>query len=116
MYRVKISIILAGFAIAATACFNSGTGDFVITGNKAYEASLFRQHCAICHGPEGHGKTLVDGTVVPSLREGEFKAKTEAEIRNQIADGGNGMVPFRGLLTARELDLMTGLVHDDLRK
>ena len=66
-------------------------------------------------GPEGEGKTLDDGTKVPSLREGEFKFKTEDEIYKQISGGGNGMTPFRDLLTDRELKLMTSLVHDDLR-
>lgn len=84
--------------------------------SKAYEASLFRQNCAICHGPEGEGKILDNGTTVPSLRQGEFKFKTEAEILRQISQGGNGMTPFRGQLTDRELDLMAKFVHDELRK
>jgi cytochrome c553 len=83
---------------------------------QAYEASLFRQHCAVCHGPEGEGKTLDDGRVVPSLRTGEFKFKTEDEIYNQIANGGNGMTPFHDQLTERELRMMSTFVHDQLRK
>ena len=77
---------------------------------------MFRQHCAICHGPEGEGKTLDDGKVVPNMRFGELKFKTEAEIYKQLAEGGNGMTPFRDQLTKRELDLMTKFVHDELRK
>jgi len=77
---------------------------------------MFRQHCAICHGPEGEGKTLDDGTVVPNMRFGELKFKTEAEIYKQLAEGGNGMTPFRDQLTKRELDLMTKFIHDELRR
>lgn len=89
---------------------------YVIADSKAYEVSLFRQQCAICHGAEGEGKKLPDGKQVPSLRKGEFKFKTEAEIRKQISDGGNGMLPFRDQLTAREIDLLVNLVRNDLRR
>ena len=87
----------------------------MITDNKTYEASLFRQNCAICHGPEAEGKTLDNGTQVPSLREGEFKKRSEAEIYDQIANGGNGMTPFRNQLSERELNMMEGFVYRNLR-
>ena len=115
MRLLKLLILLAFAVFGFAACIASGPQRFVIANSKAYEASLFRQHCAICHGPEGDGKILDNGTKVPSLREGEFKFKTEAEIYNQIANGGNGMTPFRDQLTERELKLLTDFVYRDLR-
>jgi len=115
MIRVKLLLMLAFLAAGSFACFDSKQKRFVIAESKSYEASLFRQNCAVCHGPEAEGKTLDDGTKVPSLREGEFKFKTEAEVYNQIANGGNGMVPHRYQLTERELRLLTKLVIEDLR-
>ena len=115
MIRFKLLVILIFALVAFSACFDSKAKSFSIAENKSYEASLFRQHCAVCHGPEGNGKTLADNTVVPSLRVGEFKSKTEAEIYKQIAEGGNGMLPFRSQLTERELRLMVDLVHRDFR-
>ena len=116
MFRAKVTAIIIFLAIAGSACFNSGsTGPYVIAKSKDLDASLFRQNCAICHGMEATGKTLQDGTVVPSLREGEFKFKTEPEIYNQIANGGNGMNPFRGQLSDKEIKALTSLVHDKLR-
>ena len=115
MLHLKLTVILIFIVFAISACFSSGPKRYVIADSKTYDASLFRQHCAVCHGPEGEGKTLDDGTKVPSLRQGEFKFKTESEIYNQIANGGNGMTPFRDQLTDRELKLMTGLVLNDLR-
>lgn len=103
----------AVFAIAA--CASSQKKLFVVAESKSYEASLFRQHCAICHGPEGNGRTLGNGMNVPSLREGQFKAPNEAAIANQITNGGNGMVPFRDILTQREINMMTEFVYRDLR-
>ncbi|MBC7899348.1 MAG: cytochrome c [Saprospiraceae bacterium] len=102
--------------MALSSCFDSKPKAYVIEDSKSYESSLFRQNCAICHGPEGNGKTLDDGRIVPSLRTGEFKFKTEDDIYRQIADGGNGMLPFRNQLTERELRLLAALVYKDLRK
>lgn len=115
MYRSKQLIILVFGFIALSACFNSAPKPFVIANSKSYEASLFRQNCAICHGPEANGRTLDDGTVVPSLRQGEFKFKQESEIYKQISEGGHGMLPFRNQLTERELRLLTEFVRKDLR-
>jgi mono/diheme cytochrome c family protein len=111
----KLSIIALFVISFGLACSKSTRSRYSITESKAYEASLFRQNCAICHGPEGEGKTLSDGRVIPNLREGNFKYKTDAEIYHHIAEGGNGMVPFRGHLTERELNLMVRFVQDDLR-
>jgi hypothetical protein len=66
-------------------------------------------------GLRGEGRRLEDGTIVPSLRTGEFKAQSEAQIYKQIADGGNGMLPFRRQLSDREINLLTTMVQRDLR-
>jgi cytochrome c553 len=116
MLRAKVIIIFTFTLIAIAACGSSEPERFSIVANKGYESSLFKQHCAICHGPEGDGKTLDDGTIVPSLRVGEFKKIGEAAIYEQISEGGNGMTPFRTQLTERELRLLTDLVQNKLRK
>ena len=110
-------LLTAGFCcVFVFGCMNSPTQRYSITNSKAYEASLFRQNCAICHGPEAEGKTLSDGRQTPNLREGDFKYKTDAEIYHHISEGGNGMVPFRGQLTDREINSMVRFVQDELRK
>jgi mono/diheme cytochrome c family protein len=116
MNRLKWTLVF-GFALfALAACSGSGgSRNYVISESKAYEATLYRQNCAICHGIEGEGKTLETGIVVPSLRQGEFKAVSEDQIYNQIANGGNGMLAFRRQLTDREIRLLATMVRRDLR-
>ena len=114
-FRVKLLIILVFSILGVSACFDSRPNHFKISDSNLYEASLYRQNCAICHGADGEGKTIDDGTVVPSLRTGEFKFKTETEIYKQIAEGGNGMLPFRNQLTDREIKLLTDLIRTKLR-
>ena len=115
MLRTKLIILFLFLSVGAFACFNSKPVRYSITKSNAYEASLFRQNCAICHGSEGEGKTIDDGRVVPNMREGELKFKTEAEIYKQLADGGNGMTPFRDKLTEREINMLVNFVLNDLR-
>lgn len=115
MRRSRLFVVFC-FVAFGLACMGSGPRKrYVIAESKAYEASLFRQNCAICHGPEAEGKILADGRQTPNLREGDFKYKTDAEIYRHIAEGGNGMVPFRGQLTEREINLMVRFVQDELR-
>jgi mono/diheme cytochrome c family protein len=117
MFYLKSFVIILFVVFGITACLNSNTKPkrFAIADSKSYEASLFRQNCVICHGPEGDGRTLGDGKVVPSLREGELKFKTEGEIYKQISEGGNGMVPFRSQLTEREIRSLVNFVYGDVR-
>ena len=110
-------LILFVFAITVVfACSKSGSKRYVIAESKSYEASLFRQNCAICHGPEGEGKTLEDGRVIPNIRDGVHKYNSDAEIYNHIANGGNGMVPFRDILSESEIRKLVNFVKTDLRQ
>jgi len=116
MKSIKALALIVYCAVVVIACFSGKSQRYSIATGKDYESSLFRQDCAICHGPEGEGRTLENGTVVPNMRDGELKFHTEAEISRQISDGGNGMPPFRNQLTERELNMMTKFVHDKLRR
>ncbi len=111
--KVVVLIIFSAFILVA--CLDRKPQRYSIAESKAYEASLFRQNCAICHGPEAEGKTLMDGRIIPNIRDGEHKYKTAPEIYNHIANGGNGMVPFRDQLTEREIRMMVEFVQRDLR-
>lgn len=115
MRSIKLLLVVL-FTAFAIACFSSAPKRYSITDSQTYEASLFRQNCTVCHGPEAEGKDIEGGIRTPNLREGNFKYKTDAEIYNHISEGGNGMVPFRNQLTKREIDMLVRLVQDDLRK
>lgn len=115
MLKLKISIIALFLVFGLLACAGEARKPFVIAESKKYEVSIYKQNCALCHGPEGEGKTLTDGKIVPSLRTGDFKFKTPDQIYNQISNGGNGMLPFNRQLSAREIQLMTDFVYKDLR-
>ncbi len=115
MTFLKITVILL-FIVAAIACEQTAKGrkSFVIANSKSYEASLFRQNCAICHGQEADGKEI-DGRIIPSLRYGEAAKKTEAEIYDQIANGKLPMPAFKNQLTDDEIKRMVKFIRRDLQ-
>ncbi len=115
MLKLKICVIFLFVAFAVLACsFGKAKNGVVIADDKSYESSIFRQNCAICHGAEAEGKEM-DGVLIPSLRRAETAQKSEIEIYNQIANGGNGMLPFRGQLSENEIRRMAKFIKQDLQ-
>jgi cytochrome c553 len=114
MKFLKISIVLS--FIAAIACNQAAAPrrSFSIAESKSYEASLFRQNCAICHGNEANGKEI-NGKLIPSLRYGEATKKSEQEIYDQIANGKLPMPAFKNQLTDDEIKKMVKFIRRDLQ-
>ena len=88
MLRTKLTIIFILAAVAIAACGSSQPERFSIAASPGYESSLFRQNCAICHGPDGSGgSTNAEdlSVVVPKL--------TDAEIVDRMTNGYLVMPP-----------------------
>jgi mono/diheme cytochrome c family protein len=115
MNFLKISIFLTfiAFAVACTQIESKRSG-IVIADSKSYEASLFRQNCAVCHGQEANGKEI-DGKIIPSLRYGDAEKKTEEEIYLQIKEGKLPMPAFKNQLTEEEIKRMVKFIRHDLQ-
>src|SRR5688572_4501454 len=115
MNFLKITIILI-FIAAAIACTQTASqrSGIVIADSKSYEASLFRQNCAICHGTEANGKEM-DGRLIPSLRYGDAAKKSEEEIYQQIKHGKLPMPAFENQLTEEEIRRMVKFIRHDLQ-
>lgn len=116
MKYLKIIFIFIFSAFGIFACTNGSARhyEFNIAESKSYEASLFRQNCAICHGQEANGKEM-DGKLIPSLRYGEAATLTEEQIYTQIHDGKLPMPAFKNQLTEDEIRKMVKFVRRDLQ-
>ena len=116
MFQLKILIVFLFFTFGLLACVQtqSKRNEFNIAESKSYEASLFRQNCAICHGQEANGKE-VDGKLIPSLRYGNAATKSEEEIYLQIKEGKLPMPAFKNQLTEDEIRKMVRFVRRDLQ-
>lgn len=113
-FKLTIICLFSAFAILACSKGEAYRKEFVVADSKSYEASIFRQNCAICHGIEANGKE-VDGKLVPSLRYGEAAAKSEEEIYLQIKEGKLPMPAFKNQLTEEEIQKMVKFVRRDLQ-
>jgi len=116
MKFLKIAIVVLFIAFAIASCTQTETKrrGFVIADSKSYEASMFRQNCAICHGLEADGKEM-NGVMIPSLRYGEAANKTEEEIYTQIHDGKLPMPSFKNQLNDDEIKRMVKFIRRDLQ-
>ena len=116
MFRLKLIVVLAFIAFSVSACIKpqSARKNFVIADSKSYEASIYRQHCAICHGNEANGKEI-DGKLVPSLRYGEAVKRSEEEVYQQIKEGKLPMPGFKHQLTEKEILQMVRFIRRDLQ-
>ena len=112
--KTVIVCLFAAFAIFACSSGNATRREFNIAESKSYEASLFRQNCAICHGQEANGKEI-DGKLIPSLRYGDAATKPEEEIYQQIKEGKLPMPAFKNQLSEAEIKRMTQFVRRDLQ-
>ncbi len=111
--KITVVLIFLAFAIACMQTASKRSG-IRIADSKSYEASLFRQNCAICHGIEANGKEM-DGRLIPSLRYGAAATKTEAEIYEQIKHGKLPMPAFENQLTEEEIQQMVKFIRHDLQ-
>lgn len=116
MNYLKLIVVLLFISFIIFACTNGKAkrNEFSIADSKSYEASLFRQNCAICHGQEADGKEL-NGKMTPSLRYGEAATLTEEQIYAQIHDGKLPMPAFKDQLTDEEIRRMVKFIRRDLQ-
>lgn len=117
MFHLKLFVIFLFVTISVLACVQqtkTKREGIVIAESKSYEASLYRQNCAICHGTEAYGKE-VDGKFIPSLRFGDIEKKSEQEIYEQIARGKLPMPAFKNQLTEEEIQKMVIFIRRDLQ-
>lgn len=108
--RLLKSFTIAGFVLFAIFACSNNKQTLKIADDRSYEASLFRQNCAICHGFEGEGKDI-GGKMSANLR---FSQKTEDEMYQQIANGGNGMLPFKYQLSEKNIRSLAKFIKEKL--
>jgi mono/diheme cytochrome c family protein len=87
-----------------------------VSGKAAYGLT-----CARCHGPDGKGDEGADkffNTTIPRLSSAEVQSKSDAELRQQITQGGRLMPPveidesgFRHRLPPQDVDAVIAYVR-----
>jgi mono/diheme cytochrome c family protein len=74
-------------------------------GDAAKGKEVFKQ-CAVCHDPASDARKVGPGLkgVFKRAKMSNGKPMNEANVRTVLESGGNGMPPYRQMLTAPEKD------------
>ncbi len=104
-------LMLAGGTIGLVLALGSLT--------KAQETgeSLFKSKCAMCHGPDGAGKTTMGQALkIPDLHSADVQKLSDAELNTIVAKGKNKMPAYEGKLSKEQITLLVGYIRDLAKK
>jgi cytochrome c6 len=75
--------------------------------------SLFKGKCAMCHGADGAGKTMMGEKLkIPDLHSADVQKKTDADLKGMIAKGKDKMPAYEGKLSKEQVDLLVGFIRE----
>lgn len=99
---IAFSLILGAAAVAA--------------GPNPGEA-VYKTKCAVCHGPDGAGKTVMGGKLkARDLRSAEVQKETDAELAQIITKGKEKMPSYEGKLTKEQIGQLVSYIRELAKK
>ena len=97
MYRFRMVAIAAVLAMSGKVMLSQGKGD------AAKGKAIFEQ-CAVCHSADTDEKKMGPGLkgLFKKDKLANGKKPTDATVMSKINDGGNGMPPYKDVLSDGE--------------
>jgi mono/diheme cytochrome c family protein len=79
--------------------------------------SLFKAKCAMCHGPDGAGKTSMGQALkTPDLHSEDVQKLSDAELTQIVTKGKNKMPAYEAKLSKEQIAQLVGFVRDLAKK
>ncbi|MGB9464727.1 MAG: cytochrome c [Candidatus Acidiferrum sp.] len=79
--------------------------------------SLFKAKCAMCHGPDGAGKTPMGQAMkIPDLHSEDVQKRSDAELNQIVTKGKNKMPAYEAKLSKEQITQLVGFVRDLAKK
>jgi cytochrome c6 len=79
--------------------------------------SLFKSKCAMCHGPDGAGKTMMGEKLkIPDLHSADVQKKSDANLKAVISKGKDKMPGYETKLTKEQIDSLVACIRDLAKK
>ena len=79
--------------------------------------SLFKGKCAMCHGPDGAGKTKMGETLkIPDLHSADVQKKSDADLTAVITKGKNKMPAYEAKLSKEQIEKLVAYIRDLAKK
>lgn len=99
---VGISMLVIGFA-SATAQAQSGSAD---------GAALYKTKCAMCHGPDGSGKTPMGQKLnIRDLHSADVQKQSDADL-SHVIEQGKGKMPAAKTLSPDQVKQLVTYVRE----
>jgi len=78
---------------------------------------LFKSKCAMCHGPDGAGKTMMGEKLkIPDLHSADVQKKSDADLKTVITKGKDKMPAYEAKLSKEQIDKLVGYIRDFVKK
>ncbi len=75
--------------------------------------AIFTTKCALCHGPDGTGKTSIGKTLkIPDFHSPDIKKLADSDLKTVVTNGKNKMPSFKGKLTDAQIDQVISYVRE----
>jgi mono/diheme cytochrome c family protein len=72
----------------------------------------FEVHCAMCHGPDGRGDTVIGKSAgIPDLHAAAVQQQSDDALAEFIAKGKGMMPPFQNSLSREQIQALVGHVR-----
>ena len=99
MVRYRMVAIAAFLALSGKVMLSAGKGD-------AAKGKVVFEQCAVCHNADSDEKKMGPGLkgLFKKAKMSNGKQPTEANVKAKIDEGGNGMPPYKDMLSDKEKD------------
>jgi cytochrome c6 len=79
--------------------------------------TLFKGKCAMCHGPDGAGKTPMGQSLkIPDLHSADVQKKSDADLTAIIAKGKNKMPAYEAKLSKEDIAKLVAYIRELAKK
>lgn len=76
-------------------------------------ADLFKSKCAMCHGPDGAGKTMMGEKLkIPDLQSADVQKKSDADLKTIITKGKDKMPEYGTKLSKEQIDTLVKRIRE----
>ena len=80
-------------------------------------ADLFKSKCAMCHGPDGAGKTVMGEKLkIPDLQSADVQKKSDADLETIISKGKEKMPAYETKLSKEQVERLVSYIRSLAKK
>ena len=76
-------------------------------------AAIYKTKCAMCHGPDGSGKTMMGEKLkIPDLHSADVQKRSDADLKSIVTKGKDKMPAYETKLSKEQIDKLVAYIRD----